>query len=86
MARAQTAVVLLLVALAAPAASAAGFSGRPGGGGGGILELAPSQSEPLSSIAGCGGSTIAGNMDECQLEDNIKIGAKPRVESLRGCG
>jgi hypothetical protein len=61
---------LALLALLALAAGAAAQ-----GGGIPLLDAAPSQSTALSSVGGCGsGNGIGPNMDECMLQDNIKVG------------
>jgi hypothetical protein len=67
------AMLLLLLAAAASAprlASAQDDSSNPAS----VFDLVPSQTDALSAINGCGGPALGPNLNDCVLEDNIKIG------------
>jgi hypothetical protein len=40
-----------------------------------VMQIAPTQTLPLSAAPGCGGDMLGPTMDTCMLEDTIKRGA-----------
>jgi hypothetical protein len=61
-------LALALVAAAAPPARAQ--DDNPAS----VFDLVPSQVDALSAVSGCGGASLGPNLNDCVLEDNIRIG------------
>ena len=66
---ARPGLLLALLALLAGVCSA-----QQKGDGGSVMQIAPSQTLPLSAAPGCGAEALEPGMDTCMLQDTIRRG------------